>query len=83
MSDKDIEQRVIEAVAKSLDKKPEDVQMTSSFTADLGADSLATVELVMKLEDEFDCTIPEEVNMTLQTVQDAVDFIKKVLAEKS
>ena len=48
----------------------------ANFTADLGADSLDTVELVMAFEDEFGCEIPDEEAEKIQTVQDAVDYIE-------
>lgn len=48
----------------------------SAFIADLGADSLDTVELVMALEDNFGIEIPDEQQEKIQTVQDAIDFIK-------
>ena len=47
----------------------------ASFTADLGADSLDTVELVMAFEEEFGCEIPDEEAEKIQTVQDAVNYI--------
>ena len=47
----------------------------ASFTADLGADSLDTVELVMAFEEEFGCEIPDEEAEKIQTVQDAVSYI--------
>ena len=47
----------------------------ASFTADLGADSLDTVELVMAFEEEFGCEIPDEDAEKIQTVKDAVDYI--------
>ena len=47
----------------------------ASFTADLGADSLDTVELVMAFEEEFVCENPEEESEKIQTVQDAVSYI--------
>ena len=47
----------------------------ASFTADLGADSLDTVELVMAFEEEFGCKIPDEEAEKIQTVQDAVTYI--------
>ena len=47
----------------------------ASFTADLGADSLDTVELVMAFEEEFGCEIPDEEAEKIQTVQDAVTYI--------
>ena len=48
----------------------------ASFTADLGADSLDTVELVMAFEEEFGCEIPDEEAEKIQTVQDAVNYIE-------
>ena len=47
----------------------------ASFTADLGADSLDTVELVMAFEEEFGCEIPDEEAEKIQTVQEAVNYI--------
>jgi acyl carrier protein len=47
----------------------------ASFTGDLGADSLDTVELVMAFEEEFGCEIPDEEAEKIQTVQDAVNYI--------
>ena len=47
----------------------------ASFSADLGADSLDTVELVMAFEEEFGCEIPDEEAEKIQTVQDAVNYI--------
>ncbi|MDE6165520.1 MAG: acyl carrier protein, partial [Muribaculaceae bacterium] len=49
-----------------------------SFTTDLGADSLDTVELIMALEKEFNISIPEEEANTIQTVGDAIAYIEKV-----
>lgn len=48
----------------------------ASFTADLGADSLDTVELVMAFEEEFGCEIPDEEAEKIATVQDAVNYIE-------
>ena len=48
----------------------------ASFTADLGADSLDTVELVMAFEDAFECEIPDEEAEKIATVQDAVNYIE-------
>jgi acyl carrier protein len=56
----DIEQRVKKIVAEQLGANEVDVKNASSFVDDLGADSLDTVELVMALEEEFDCEIPDE-----------------------
>jgi len=75
----DIEQRVKKIVAEQLGTKEADVKNTSSFVDDLGTDSLDTVELVMALEEEFDCEIPDEEAEKITTVQQAVDYINKNL----
>ena len=66
----DIEQRVKKIVAEQLGANEADVKNASSFVDDLGADSLDTVELVMALEEEFDCEIPDEEAEKITTVQD-------------
>ncbi|MEQ1603000.1 MAG: acyl carrier protein [Methylophilaceae bacterium] len=71
----DIEQRVKKIVSEQLGANEADVKSTSSFVDDLGADSLDTVELVMALEEEFDCEIPDEEAEKITTVQLAVDYI--------
>ena len=71
-----IEERVKKIVAEQLGAKEEDVTKDASFVDDLGADSLDTVELVMALEEEFDCEIPDEDAEKITTVQQAVDYIK-------
>ncbi len=53
------------------------VQLTSNIEADLGADSLDRVELVMALEEEFDMEIPDEVAEKLTTIQEVVDLVVK------
>ena len=52
-----------------------DIKNESSFVDDLGADSLDTVELVMALEEEFECEIPDEDAEKITTVQQAVDYV--------
>jgi acyl carrier protein len=71
----DIEQRVKKIVCEQLGSSEADVQNTSSFVDDLGADSLDTVELVMALEEEFDTEIPDEEAEKITTVQLAIDYI--------
>ena len=71
----DIEQRVKKIVAEQLGANDADVKNASSFVDDLGADSLDTVELVMALEEEFDCEIPDEEAEKITTVQLAIDYI--------
>lgn len=70
-----IEQRVKKIVAEQLGVNEADIKIESSFVDDLGADSLDTVELVMALEEEFECEIPDEEAEKITTVKQAVDYI--------
>jgi len=70
-----IEQRVKKIVAEQLGVNEADIKNESSFVDDLGADSLDTVELVMALEEEFECEIPDEEAEKITTVQQAVDYV--------
>lgn len=74
-----IEQRVKKIVAEHLGVNEAEVKIESSFVDDLGADSLDTVELVMALEEEFECEIPDEDAEKITTVQQAVDYINSHL----
>lgn len=71
-----VEERVKKIVMEQLGVKEDEVKIESSFVDDLGADSLDTVELVMALEEEFECEIPDEEAEKITTVQQAVDYIK-------
>lgn len=68
-------ERVIKVVAEQLSVDAATVKNDSSFVGDLGADSLDTVELVMALEEEFGCEIPDEDAEKITTVQQAVDYV--------
>ena len=68
--------RVKKVVIEQLSVEETEVTENASFTADLGADSLDTVELVMAFEEEFGCEIPDEEAEKIATVKDAVDYIK-------
>lgn len=70
-----IEQRVKKIVAEQLGVNEAEVKNASSFVNDLGADSLDTVELVMALEEEFGCEIPDEDAEKITTVQQAIDYV--------
>ena len=76
-----IEQRVKAIVAEQLGVKEEEVNNDSSFVDDLGADSLDTVELVMALEEEFECEIPDEEAEKITSVQQAIDYINSHLKQ--
>ena len=71
------ETKVKEIVIEQLDLDIEmsELNNSSSFVDDLGADSLDTVELVMALEEEFECEIPEEEAEKITTVQHAIDYV--------
>ena len=68
--------RVKKVVVEQLSFEESLVTPEASFTADLGADSLDTVELVMAFEEEFGCEIPDEEAEKIATVQDAVNYIE-------
>jgi len=70
-----IEQRVKKIVAEQLGVNESEIKNESSFVDDLGADSLDTVELVMALEEEFECEIPDEEAEKITTVQQAIDYV--------
>ena len=70
-----VEERVKKLICEQLGVKEEEVQEEASFVADLGADSLDTVELVMALEEEFETEIPDEEAESITTVKEAIDYI--------
>ncbi|MCB4790843.1 MAG: acyl carrier protein [Elusimicrobia bacterium] len=72
----DVEARVKEIIVEQLGVDPVEVTHNASFVNDLGADSLDTVELVMALEEEFGMEIPDEEAEKIQSVGQAVDYIK-------
>ena len=68
-------ERVTKVVVEELNVKTEEVNESSSFQEDLGADSLDVVELVMAFETEFGIDIPDDDVTNLKTVGDAVSYI--------
>ncbi|MEI8195172.1 MAG: acyl carrier protein [Phycisphaerae bacterium] len=74
----EIEQKVIDIVAEQMGVDKAEITRDTSFINDLNADSLDTVELVMEFEDEFEMSIPDEEAEKIQTVGQAVDYIKSV-----
>lgn len=71
----DIEAKVKEIVSQQLDVDTNEIKATSSFIEDLGADSLAIVELVLAFEEQFEIDIPDEDTEKIRTVGDAVSYI--------
>lgn len=72
----EIANRVTDIITDKLGLDKEQVTETASFTTDLGADSLDTVELIMEFEKEFNIEIPDEDAQSIKTVKDAVDYIE-------
>lgn len=76
-----VEERVKKIVVEQLGVKEDQVTPQASFVDDLGADSLDTVELVMALEEEFECEIPDEEAEKITSVGMAIDYIKAHLSK--
>ena len=68
--------KVKSIIVEQLGVDEEEVTPDASFVEDLGADSLDTVELVMAFEEEFGIEIPDDAAEKIQTVGDAIGFIK-------
>ena len=73
----EIAEKLKAIIVEKLSVDAADVREDASFTNDLGADSLETVELMMDLEKEFNITIPEEESEKLSTVGDAIAYIEE------
>ena len=76
MADKNVEDKVKQIIVEQLGVDEGEVTQSASFVDDLGADSLDTVELVMAFEEEFSIEIPDDAAEKIQTVGDAIGFIK-------
>ncbi len=72
-----LERRVKEVVSEQLGLEESEVAADASFVEDLGADSLDIVELIMALEEEFEIEISDEDAEKIQTVRNAIEYIKK------
>ena len=71
------EQRIKEIIVEKLGVDMADVERSSSFTNDLGADSLDTVELIMEFEKEFNIAIPDDQAENIGTVGEAIKYIEE------
>lgn len=72
----DIQSKVTKIIVDKLGVDESEVNLDSSFTNDLGADSLDTVELIMEFEKEFNIAIPDDQAEKIGTVGQAVEYIK-------
>ena len=73
MTNEEVLPKVQSIIADQLDKKPEEVQLTTNFKNDLDADSLDIFEIINEIEDEFDVKI--DTDESIETVSDLVTFI--------
>ena len=76
----EIASRVKAIIVDKLGVEESEVTMEASFTNDLGADSLDTVELIMEFEKEFGISIPDEDTQKINCVKDVIDYIEKLQA---
>ena len=72
----DILKKVTDVIVEQLGVEASEVKLESAFIDDLGADSLDTVELLMALEEAFDCEIDDSSAEKINKVQDVVDFVQ-------
>ena len=72
----DISEKVVLIIVDKLGVEQSEVTPEASFTNDLGADSLDTVELIMEFEKEFDISIPDEEAEKIQIVKDAIEYLE-------
>ena len=77
-----VEERVKAVTANVLKLNIDEIKMEDDFTADLGAESVQSIELVAMFEEEFGIEMDEDAALSVQTVGDAVDFIAKVCMEQ-
>jgi len=73
----DVAEKVKAIIVDKLGVDESEVTNEASFTNDLGADSLDTVELIMEFEKEFDIQIPDDKAEAIATVGDAISFIEE------
>ena len=73
----DIKSKVVSIIVDKLGVEESEVNNEASFTNDLGADSLDTVELIMEFEKEFNIALPDDQAENIQTVGDAVSYIEE------
>ena len=72
-----VDDRMTALIVEQLGVSKDEVSPKASFMDDLGADSLDIVELVMAMEEEFDVEIPDEDVERMQTIGDALDYLKE------
>ena len=74
--------RVVQVTAKTLQRDPGEIKPEHSFTVDLGAESVQSIELVAMFEEEFGIEMDEDAALAVQSVSDAAEFIERVCKEQ-
>lgn len=72
-------EKLKKVIADVLNVDPEEIKMNTTFTDDLGADSLDVYQIIMGIEEEFDIEIPAENAENITTVEEAVELIKSAI----
>lgn len=75
----DIAKKIIEIIAEELSVDENTISLESTFTDDLGADSLDVCQIIMRLEEMYEITIDDDAAMNIKTVGDAVEQLEKVV----
>lgn len=75
-------EKLKEIISEQLSVDASDVELTTSFKDDLGADSLDLFELVMALEEEYNCEIPSDDLSAILTVEDVIKYLKELGIEE-
>lgn len=75
-------EKLKEIISEQLSVDASDVELTTSFKDDLGADSLDLFELVMALEEEYNCEIPSDDLSSILTVEDVIKYLKELGIEE-
>ena len=68
-------ERVVQIIAEELNIEPETLTLSTHITDDLNADSLDAMEVILKIEEEFDVEIPDDIVQRIQTIADVVEFL--------
>lgn len=77
-----VQERVKQVIARVLSLNPDEIKSEDSFTADLGAESVQSIELVAMFEEEFGIEMDEDAALSVQTVGEAVQFITNVCKQQ-
>lgn len=75
-------EKMKEIISEQLSVDASDIELTTSFKDDLGADSLDLFELVMALEEEYNCEIPSDDLSAIATVEDVIKYLKELGIEE-